>query len=140
MTLNRNINLKENNNKAFKRRKKLSGLIEYNSQTLDRNNIKNNFIMNKIQNLTKKRLNSNNELISPHINKEILFPQTPQIKKNILYNKINIGNSELIKNKTKEFVNKSKDEENNNLNFIKEYKEILEKLKNTINSNIYYNK
>jgi hypothetical protein len=40
----------------------------------------------------------------------------------------------------KEFVDKNKDEENKNLNFIKEYKEILEKLTKTINSNIYINK
>ena len=104
----------------------------YNSQTLDRNNIK--------KNKTKKKIYSNNNIISPHIKKEILFPQTPQIKKNILLNKINkINNSELIANKTKQFIDKSKEEENKNLNFIKEYKEILERLTNTINSNININ-
>ena len=139
-----NINAKENainkyNNNTFQMRKKLSSeLIGYNPQTIDRNNIKNNLKMNK----TRKKINSNNAIISPHIKKEILFPQTPQIQKNILYNRINKINSniELSKNKMKEFVDKNKDEENKNLNFIKEYKEILEKLTKTINSNIYINK
>ena len=143
MTLNRNINLKENKNNtsAFNPRKKLSELIQYNSQTLDRNSIKkNDFKINQIQKITRKKIYSNNNIISPHIKKEILFTQTPKIKKNILYNRINKGNSELNQNKAKEFIDKSKDEENKNLNFIKEYKEILEKLTNTINSNININK
>ena len=113
---------------------KLSELIQYNSQTLDRKNINKDFKINK------RKIYSNNNIISPHIKKEMLFPQTPQIQKNILYNRINkSNNSELIKNKAKQFIDKSKEDENKNLNFIKEYKEILEKLTKTINSNININ-
>ena len=37
-------------------------------------------------------------------------------------------------------MDKNKEEENKNINFLKEYKEILEKFTNNINSNLVNNK
>ena len=139
--LNNDINLNESNNtSSIKMRKKLSGLIECNSKTLDRSDMSNNFDkINKMTN-TNRKISVNKLIISPHIKKELLFPQTPQVKKDILYNnKIYKGNTEFKKDRTKEFVNKSKEEENNSLNFLKEYKDILEKLTNNINTNLGVN-
>ena len=127
MTLNRDINLKQ------KSKKKLTGLIPYNSQTINRNDIlKNNNNFKTLNPIKKKIINT--EIISPQIKKVILFPQTPII--NNKTNRFNKINTELKKIKMKEFVDKNKEEENKNINFLKEYKEILEKLTNNINTNL----
>ena len=119
--------------------KKLSGLSGHDSKTIDRNNLNDNFnkaTKNIISN--KKKIYFNQEIKSPHIKKEILFPQTPQIKKEILINSIknNKVNSDIKKTKTIEYINKNKEQEKKNIDFLKEYKEILEKLTKTINNNL----
>ena len=135
MTLNRE-------NMTKKINKKLSGLIGYNSKTLDRSDLEDKFNSTaKISNKNKKKIFVNREIISPHIKKEILFPQTPQIQKDdFINNKKLLGNTEYKKIKTLEYINKNKEQEKNNVNFLKEYKEILEKFTNNINANLVLNK
>ena len=138
--LNNTMTLKRDNKNMEQITKKLSGLIGYNSKTIDRSNLEDKFNKTvKISN--KKKIFVNREIISPQIKKEMLIPQTPQIKKDIfINNKNNKGNSEFKKTRTIEYINKNKEQDNNSINFLKEYKEILEKVTNSINANIVMNK
>ena len=115
-------------------------MIWYDSHTFNRINLKEN--LNKTtkvkDNPNKKKIYVNRELVSPSINKEILFPQTPQIRKEIFMNsnKNSRLNSDFKENRTIEYIDKSEEQQKNDVNFLKEYKEILEKFTKTINANI----
>ena len=101
--------------------------------------------MNKVSkiknNPNNKKIYLNREIVSPHINKEILFLQTPQIRKELFLNsnKNNRLNSDFKTNRTIEYIDKSEEQQKNDVNFLKEYKEILEKFTKTINDNIGLN-
>ena len=140
--MNNTMTLKREN-ETKKITKRLSGLIGYNSQTFNRINLKEN--LNKVSkiknNPNNKKIYVNREIVSPHINKEILFPQTPQIRKELFLNsnKNNRLNSDFKTNRTIEYIDKSEEQQKNDVNFLKEYKEILEKFTKTINDNIGLN-
>lgn len=132
LTLNRDSNINSIT-------KKLSGLSGHDSKTIDRNKLNDSFNKTtKLTNSNKKKIYFNKEIKSPHIKKEILFPQTPQIRKEILINsnKNNKVNSDFKKTKTLEYIDKNKEQEKRNIDFLKEYKEILEKLTKTMNNNL----
>ena len=128
----------------------------YSSKTVDRKDIKDNISFNKMTsminlnnskddiNIINKEQNMiQNEIAVPQIKKEILIPQTPQITKeaflpklseeeinenkaqNIVQNKNEIKNNK--QSDIQEFINKNKEEDKNRINFLKEYKEILDK-------------
>ena len=86
-------------------------MIRYNSQTFNRINLKEN--LNKVSkiknNPNNKKINLNREIVSPHINKEILFLQTPQIRKELFLNsyKNNRLNSDYKIIRTIEYIDKS---------------------------------
>ena len=77
------------------------------------------------------------------IKREILFPQTPQVNKevfipNINNEKIEIKNNTNINN-LQEFINKNKEEDKNRISFLKEYKDILDKFGNNLKPKIKNN-
>ena len=88
----------------------------------------------------------NKELFMPQIKNDIILTQTPQINKELLnptINKDNVENKNLTTNKNsdiQEFINKNKEEDKNRINFLKEYKEILDKYGSNLNQNINENK
>ena len=88
----------------------------------------------------------NKELFMPQIKNDIILTQTPQINKELLnptINKDNVENKNLTTNKNsdiQEFINKNKEEDKNRINFLKEYKEILDKYGNNLSQSINENK
>ena len=69
-----------------------------------------------------------NEINITQIKKEILMPQTPQISKDVFVPIVNTEKIEVNKNlNLQEFINKNKEEDKIRINFVKEYKEILDK-------------
>jgi len=88
----------------------------------------------------------NKELFMPQIKNEIILTQTPQINKEFLnptINKDNAENKNLTTNKNsdiQDFINKNKEEDKNRINFLKEYKEILDKYGSNLSQNINENK
>ena len=131
----------------------------YNSKTVDRKDIKDNNL-NKLNNIITVNVNNSkdninimkdnntinnvkNETSIAQIKREILFPQTPQVNKevfipNINNEKIEIKNNANINN-LQEFINKNKEEDKNRINFLKEYKDILDKFGNNLKPNINNN-
>ena len=126
----------------------------YSSKTVDRKDIKDNMSFNKMTSMinlnnskddiiNKDKNIIKNDIIVPQIKKEILIPQTPQITKEAFIPKLSeeeitenkaqnkIQNKPEIKNNKQsdiqEFINKNKEEDKNRINFLKEYKEILDK-------------
>ena len=81
------------------------------------------------------------------------MPQTPQTNKDIFMPTINREKNDNLENKIKieikneytssggggglqDFINKNKEEDKNRINFLKEYKEILDKYGSNLNQNI----
>ena len=88
----------------------------------------------------------NKELFMPQIKNDMILTQTPQINKEFLnptINKENVENKNLTTNKNsdiQDFINKNKEEDKNRINFLKEYKEILDKYGSNLSQNINENK
>jgi len=88
----------------------------------------------------------NKELFMPQIKNDVILTQTPQINKEFLnptINKENVENKNLTTNKNsdiQDFINKNKEEDKNRINFLKEYKEILDKYGSNLSQNINENK
>ena len=88
----------------------------------------------------------NKELFMPQIKNDMILTQTPQINKEFLnptINKENVENKNPTTNKNsdiQDFINKNKEEDKNRINFLKEYKEILDKYGSNLSQNINENK
>jgi hypothetical protein len=103
-------------------------------------------------NINKEKKNIKDEILMSQIKKEILMPQTPQTSKETFMPTLNREKFENLENKIEieikteynstnnnnlqDFINKNKEEDKNRINFLKEYKEILDKYGNNLNSNI----
>ena len=93
---------------------------KYNSKTIDRNDImKRSFDINKTVNNIGRKIYFNNEIKSPDLNKDNIFPQTPQIKKYLFVNK-------------NDNINKNKVNEKERKDLLKEYNDILTKFTNSL--------
>lgn len=93
---------------------------KYNSKTIDRNDImKRSFDINKTVNNIGRKIYFNNEIKSPNLNKDNIFPQTPQIKKYLFVNK-------------NDNINKNKVNEKERKDLLKEYNDILTKFTNSL--------
>ena len=77
---------------------------------------------------------------TPQTSKETFMPTLNREKFENLENKIEIEikteYNSTNNNNLQDFINKNKEEDKNRINFLKEYKEILDKYGNNLNSNI----
>ena len=77
---------------------------------------------------------------TPQTNKETFMPTLNREKFENLENKIEIEikteYNSTNNNNLQDFINKNKEEDKNRINFLKKYKEILDKYGNNLNSNI----
>ena len=149
---NNRIDMKSNIINPTKKNSALNPYTIYNSKTVDRKDIKenNNNKLNNLIGVNNSKDDSNimkdsinhvkNEINITQIKKEILMPQTPQISKDDFVPIVNTEKIEVNKNlNLQEFINKNKEEDKNRINFVKEYKEILDKFGSNLNQNINNN-
>ena len=132
--------MKSNIINPTKKNSALNPYTIYNSKTVDRKDIKenNNNKLNNLIGVNNSKDDSNimkdsinhvkNEINVTQIKKESLMPQTPQISKDVFVPIVNTEKIEVNKNlNLQEFINKNKEEDKIRINFVKEYKEILDK-------------